>query len=336
MSSVGKVVHVMSSIGRLIETLSKCLPNVHFIDIPTNIVNNGTVEIPTECIKQLKDAEILIVDSPIFPGSVAQSLPLLKWVQSTYAGVDGIINSLDISKPYPSCVLTRLSGKLGPPMAENIVGQILQHELKTLHLWEAQKRKEWVSFPDRRLLRDLTIGIIGMGDIGRDVAEVCKKGFGMNVWGLVRHIPKKEDQSPNVDVYKVSSDLPDLLKSCDVICSILPSTTATRDLFSGNTLEVCKSKCPLFINVGRGDVMSEESVLNALRQKWISAAVLDVFVSEPLPKDSPLWTEPNVIITPHVSGVTTDEMLVDIFVDNYQRYVDNKPLKYTLQWEHGY
>lgn len=150
----------------------------------------------------------------------------------------------------------------------------------------------------------LTVGILGLGDIGQSVAKGCK-ALGMTVWGVGRK--EKSDRQDFVDHYTTLSRLPEVLQSCDYVCNILPSTPATKYLLSGNVLKSGKGNCPVFINLGRGDVIDEKSLVHALNEGWISGAILDVFEVEPLPKESALWKMPQVVITPHVAAISFPE-----------------------------
>ena len=150
----------------------------------------------------------------------------------------------------------------------------------------------------------LTVGILGLGDIGKCVAKACK-ALGMTVWGVGRQ--DKSYRQEFVDHYTTLSSLPEVLQSCDYVCNILPSTPTTKYLLSGNVLESGKDNHPVFINIGRGDVIDEKSLVYALNEGWISGAILDVFEVEPLPKESALWKMPQVVITPHVAGVSFPE-----------------------------
>mmetsp|Transcript_69369 Transcript_69369/g.181806 ORF Transcript_69369/g.181806 Transcript_69369/m.181806 type:complete len:152 (+) Transcript_69369:1-456(+) len=133
----------------------------------------------------------------------------------------------------------------------------------------------------------------------------------------------------------VGEDLPGLLRESDVVVNILPSTPATRGLLDGGALEAC-GRGKLFINVGRGTIVSEESLLAALERGWLRRAVLDVFAPEPLPESSALWGHPAVQVTPHISAVTYPDFTAELFVENLGRYVEGQPLKYTMDLDSGY
>lgn len=164
-----------------------------------------------------------------------------------------------------------------------------------------------------RLLSDITIGIIGFGDIGQEIAKYCKS-MKMTVYSVHREIslPKM----PFVDNAFSIQNLSDCLKRCDYFCNVLPSTPATRGLLSGNVLKSCKEKKTVLINIGRGDVVHEDSILKALDNEWIGGAILDVFEVEPLPCNSPLWSHPLVTITPHCAGLSTEKEVICSFLVN--------------------
>jgi phosphoglycerate dehydrogenase-like enzyme len=147
-----------------------------------------------------------------------------------------------------------------------------------------------------------------------------------------------DDTIEGIDDY--TTNLLEALQKADYIVSVLPSTASTRGLLNGNAfLPASKShggKCPVFINVGRGDVIDEESLLNALDQQWISAAILDVFEIEPLPEESQLWNRPDVAISPHVSGLTHGDDVPKVFLENYKRFIEGRELNHLVDWDKGY
>jgi len=156
-----------------------------------------------------------------------------------------------------------------------------------------------------RNLSELTLGILGYGDIGKQVAKYCK-ALGMTIWAMGRS--ERSELPHYADHYRTRSGLKELLQSSDYICNILPSTPDTKHLLSGNTLHVCQARQSCFINVGRGDVIDEESLVDALSKGWISGAVLDVMEREPLPQHSALWDMPGVTITPHCSAMPSSHL----------------------------
>lgn len=154
-----------------------------------------------------------------------------------------------------------------------------------------------------RVLSELSIAILGFGDIGKVVGKRCKD-FGMKVYGMMSRMPGEKPDC--VDECFTSVDLNIFLEKADYVCNILPITSETNDMLSGGVLKHCANKQSVLINIGRGNVVADGEIVHALNNGWLRGAVLDVFRSEPLPSDSMLWKLPNVIITPHVSGITRD------------------------------
>ena len=152
-----------------------------------------------------------------------------------------------------------------------------------------------------RLLSELKITILGCGSIGKEIAKHCKQ-FGATVYGMVN--TKRTEKDEFVDEYFTTSELPNYLNKSDYVCNVLPSTPSTKNLLTIDLLQHCKET--VLINIGRGDVITEDVLLHALEKKWLKGAILDVFNKETLPKDSKLWEYSNVHITPHVSGITQE------------------------------
>ncbi|XP_033102275.1 glyoxylate/hydroxypyruvate reductase A-like [Anneissia japonica] len=299
------------------------------------VTNMQAPEISETALRQLKEADILITDPILLLQFYKQLTAHTKWVQSTYAGQDHFFKHLDYSKPLPEFSLCKFGHILGVHLAEYVIGRLIAHERKFYDRYEAQQVKEWRQECPYRLLSDLTIGILGVGDIGSQIANYCKF-LGMKVWGMVRRDLPIDKRSSYVDQYCLTSDLPVLLSNCDVVCNVLPSTPQTIGILSGEVLAGAKEKKPIFINVGRGDVIDEESIIKAIRKKWISHAILDVQPTEPVPKDSPLWDIKEVTMSPHEAGLSFGEELATTFLENYMRYVRGEPLKYIVDMQAGY
>eukprot|EP01124_Arcella_intermedia_P005382 TRINITY_DN13180_c0_g1_i2.p1 TRINITY_DN13180_c0_g1~~TRINITY_DN13180_c0_g1_i2.p1 ORF type:complete len:352 (+),score=54.84 TRINITY_DN13180_c0_g1_i2:152-1057(+) len=255
----------------------------------------------------------------------------LKWFQSTYAGVDPIFKMGDARRDW---ALTRIAGVFGPKMAEYVVGQIISNERHFKTFDRFQREALWPPDKNRiasyRELCTLTVGVLGLGDIGAEVARYARF-LGMKVHGVRR----TKQPTPNVDVLFDESELGAFLGSVDYIVNTLPSTPHTRGLLGGDVLRECKKGCVL-INVGRGDVISEGCLVRAIEEGWLGGAVLDVFPVEPLPSTSPLWHLPGVTITPHISALSLSHQVVSIFKANLQRYLQNETLLYLVNWDQGY
>ncbi|XP_069703492.1 glyoxylate/hydroxypyruvate reductase A-like isoform X2 [Periplaneta americana] len=291
-----------------------------------------------EEMKLLREAEIIIADNDLL-GTQLYNLPAAKWVQGTWAGVEKIMQHYDVTKLKPSFTITRFSNYFfGTLMGEYVIANIVNHERNLMTVYRNQQACVWSkegNISDYRSISDLAVGILGVGMIGTDIAKTLKT-FRARVWGMVRTMPNENKKSPHIDEYRSSSDLPELLRNCDYIISVLPSTPDTIGLLNGEMLKHCAQKRAVLINIGRGSVVREEDLVNALNNGWLSAAILDVFEMEPLPASNALWTMPQVKITPHVSGMTRPQDVALFFKDNLFKYRANKPLDGILDFEKGY
>lgn len=358
-------VTVFSSIQGIAQSLRDADPN-----LPLQVVQDealcgygGTVEFNPSALcadtkSILQQAEILISEPAVVAALLdydRSALSSLKWCQSTYAGVDPLFNSSYVSSSAITNIpwkLTRFAGCFGPPIAEWCIARIIAHERSFAATASDQLQKSWAGSRDAvtnyRYLSSMTLTILGCGDIGRCIAKAVK-AFGMKTVGYVRTIPSSsnngdENATEETGVDEYTTDLTKALQSGDYIVSVLPSTPQTRGLLSNDILEVSSIEkgglCPVFINVGRGDVIDEKSLVEALDKKYISGAILDVFVEEPLPTTSELWSRSDVIVSPHVSGLTQASDVPKVFLSNYQRYVENdgstSELKFLVDWKKGY
>lgn len=262
------------------------------------------------------------------PALVAQCIDAaaeLKWVQSTFAGTEALCAPA-LRRDY---LLTGIKGIFGPYMSEYILGYILALERHFFEVRQNQSDKVWQDI-SYQSLRGITIGILGLGSIGRHIAKTAAH-FGMRVLGLKR----SADPVPHVEALYTMARLEKFLMTLDYLVVTLPHTPETNQLINLKTLGKMKSSA-IVINVGRGAVINEADLIQALRDQTIRGAVLDVFEHEPLPPTSPLWSMSNVIITPHISAISFPKDIVAIFVDNYRRFVAQKPLKYLVDFDKGY
>ncbi|KAH9489323.1 hypothetical protein Btru_057594, partial [Bulinus truncatus] len=267
---------------------------------------------------------------------------IIKWIQCTSAGVDHIFRNIDTIKLSPDFVMTRTAEiRRGEMMGEYVIGHVIARERNFEALNQAQRRCDYNRkvAPSYRMLKDLTVGLLGVGNLGSEVARLCK-AVGMTVLGGVtdRRYESRNSPGPNFDQLIPMSRLDELLKSCDYLIAILPSTPETNGLLSGQVLEACKSKQTVLINLGRGDLIDDASLVHAIRSGWLGGAVLDVLNLEPLPPDSPLWSLPNVTITPHNSCQAKESLSIVAknYVDNVLRYVQGEQLQNILDFSKGY
>lgn len=249
----------------------------------------------------------------------------LKWAQSTYAGVDLLLDP-ECRKDYQ---LTNIRGIFGSLISEYVFGHLLALTRHIRHYKEQQRLHNWQPLPYQSL-NGKTMLIMGTGSIGQHVAQTAKH-FGMTVLGINR----TGREAPGFDNTYQLPALNNVLSRADVVVSVLPSTPHTRGLFNNERIKHFKPSA-IFFNVGRGDVIDEGALIEALRHGHMGAAVLDVFATEPLPAASPLWDMPNVVITPHNSGYSFPEQIVTRFSRNYLRYIEGKTMEGVVDFHLGY
>ncbi|HNO84575.1 MAG TPA: D-2-hydroxyacid dehydrogenase [Anaerolineales bacterium] len=270
------------------------------------------------------DVDIAIGEPTRLKAALAY-LPGLKWAQSLWAGVEPLLDPA-LRRDY---VLTNARGVFGGLMSEYVLGYLLAHERRILQMEEDQKNKHW-NDSDTGTLRGKTIGLLGVGSIGADVARTAKF-FGMTVRGYTF----SSEASSDVDKYYHGNDLLEFAKGLDYLVNILPNTKDTHKIINADLLAALPPHA-LVINVGRGPAVDEAALLEALSRQKVAGAVLDVYEKEPLPQDHPFWSTPNLHMTFHTAALSLPEDLTRIFLENYNLYNEGKPLKYQVDFEKGY
>eukprot|EP00040_Diaphanoeca_grandis_P033744 m.207366 g.207366 ORF g.207366 m.207366 type:complete len:379 (-) comp32983_c0_seq1:147-1283(-) len=281
---------------------------------------------------KITNAEVLVADPDLIIPYL-NKLEGTKWISMTWAGVEGLIAHIKTMESRPTAKITRFAGFFGEVMAEHVIGTIIMRERGFGTYVINQRSKVWKPQREYRLLRDLSIGILGVGEIGKAVARTCMK-MNMNVKGVVRTIPKKEDRIDGA-TYFTFDDLDDVLSSCDYVCNILPSTSHTKGKLNGK-LHLFKSD-GCFINVGRGDIVDEDELADAVSTGQLGGAILDVFSTEPLPTTSRLWNTPGIFVTPHVSAVSFASHIAEGFAANMVKFNNNaSTLRHEVDFDAGY
>ncbi len=221
----------------------------------------------------------------------------VRWVHATGAGVDPWIA---VGALAPATLLTRSPERFGPAIAEWVLARILaeSHELEGLAA--AQRERRWASLTPSRIAGRTAL-LLGTGEIGASIARALT-GLGVRVIGISRS-GQASDSPALFHAVHTPHALPTLVADTDWIIAVLPDTPATRGLLSRDLLARCRGA--MLLNAGRGAVVDESALPEALENGWLRAAALDVFQTEPLPMDSPLWTNPRVTISPHCAGPTT-------------------------------
>jgi phosphoglycerate dehydrogenase-like enzyme len=267
----------------------------------------------------------IAMGSPVMIRDALPELPNLKWVQSTWAGVEPLLDP-SLRRDY---ILTNARGVFGQLMSEFVFAYLLAHERKLFELAAQQKSKQWKGFQAKPLRRK-TIGLLGVGSIGAEVARTAKF-FGMTVRGYTH----ASETSSDIDKYFHGGQLKEFTNGLDYLVNILPNTRDTMKIVDAELLNALPSHA-LFINVGRGSAVDETALTDALENETIAGAVLDVFEEEPLPENHPFWTTKNLRMTFHTSAPSLPDDIAMVFIENYRRYIRGELLKYIVDFEKGY
>ena len=248
--------------------------------------------------------------------SMLEKATNLKWIQAVTAGVDSFLDQPALRKEL---IITSASGMHGPQMSEMAILFMLAFNRNFPRNVKNQSNRIWERWP-ARLLSKKNVGILGVGKIGQEIARKCK-AFDMIVYGINRSYRDLEC----LDYYYAPGELLNVIGELDYFISVLPSTPQTRNMIGMKEFSVMKPSA-FFINMGRGDAVNETDLIEALKTGKIAGAGLDVFFREPLPPESPLWEMENVMITPHVGGVSDIyiEQALPIVRENLRRYLNHE------------
>jgi phosphoglycerate dehydrogenase-like enzyme len=254
----------------------------------------------------------------------------LTWLQLPSAGADKYIDQ-DL---YQNEVkLTNATGVYGMPVAEQTLGMILAFNHNFPQYIKQQQENKWEAVSAKKDIYGSTFGILGFGDLGKEIARRAN-ALGAEVLALKKTI--KESPDYVTELY-TPDQLNQVLKNSDYLVLTLPLTEETEGIISSNELK-CMNDDALLVNVGRGELVVQEDLIEALANNSIGGAALDVTTPEPLPEENPLWELDNVLITPHCGGYspTNPARLYELFSNNLQRYVKKKPLKNKVNFKTGY
>ena len=279
-------------------------------------------------------AEIAFFSSDVFPDysrqffSAVRKAPELKWLHVFNAGMDHPIYAEMLARGVR---LTTSSGATAEPIAHTAVTALLMLARGFPRWIDAQRRHVWDPLRTGELPRDLggqTALILGLGRIGAEIARLLR-ALALKVIG-VRRSPRTPDDP--ADELHAPQALPELLPRCDWLIIACPLTPETRGLVDAGLLALLPRGARL-INVSRGEIVNEQALIAALRSGHLGGAYLDVFETEPLPPESPLWDLPNVLVTPHNSAAAAgnDERVLEIFLDNLGRWHRGEPLVNEIQ-----
>ncbi len=282
-------------------------------------IAEGSAAVPMEVKSALPDAEVILGFG--LPLRLTTLAPRLRWVETPATGFDqltgtGVLES-DIA-------VTTVGGLFAPWVAEHVFALLFAMWRRLGDYRDAQGRREWMGREKGgvRALRDATMAIVGLGNIGQAVARIART-FGMRVFGTRRGTQRPE----HVDRLFPRQQLHAMLADADVVVLAVAGTPETVNLIGAAELAAMQAHACL-INVSRGIVLDEAALAQALHQGRLAGAALDVFVREPLPADSPLWGAPNLVITPHIAVDVPAKLrrCVEHFAENLQRYCAGQAL----------
>lgn len=253
------------------------------------------------------------------------ALPALRWAQSTWAGVEPMLNP-GLPRNY---LLSGVKGVFGRQMAEYCLCYMLAHERGVIERYLSQQRGVWQHDKPGRLAGKHVV-LLGLGSIGAEIALRCRQ-FAMTTTGVTL----SGRPSEHVDACFSVGQLPEVAASADYLVMSLPGTPATRHLVDARVLSAMPQHA-VVINVGRGQCLDEQALDAALRAGSLGGAVLDVFESEPLPAGHFLWHTPRLQISSHTAAVSYVEDIAPLFVTNLKRFLDGRAPDFLVDFARGY
>ena len=276
--------------------------------------------------EQLSRTEVLAAMGA--PPGLLSSMPKLRWVQAMTVGVDAWLGLPDLPE---GVTLTCARGTHRESMLENIIGALLYVAKPYAEALENQKLRKWVH-RTAQPVSGRTLGILGLGAIGEDVARIAA-ALGMRVIGTRRR-PR-----PVANVAEVfpPERTPEVLAQSDFLLLLLPATPETENFIDAGRLAMMKPGAWL-LNFGRGQLIRDDDLIAAVKEKKMAGAVLDVYRQEPLPADHPFWTTEGIVVLPHIGGLhpTRDSVVAELFVENLKRFLAGQPLLHAVDRARGY
>ncbi|MDF2178524.1 D-2-hydroxyacid dehydrogenase [Aliiglaciecola sp. CAU 1673] len=270
-----------------------------------------------------QNADLLIADPDLATPSL-DCFPQLQWLQSTWAG-----NAPLLAGSRKDYRLTGVKDIFGEQMREYALAYMLYFARDIEGYRQRQALRRWQE-PSHHSLRGKNLGILGVGNIGKAVA-VAAHALGMTVSGVTRN----SRDCDAISRYFLPTELQAFASELDYLLCILPHTSETAGLIEKDFLSWLPKHCVL-INAGRGSLIDEQSLISALQEGRLRAAVLDVFNQEPLAESHPFWTTPNLLITQHSAAISHPEDIWEIFRENYRCWCEGRPMQHELSFAKGY
>ncbi len=319
--------------------LQKVSPRLHFTCKPARKIDDIEDD-------EWKEVEVLYTER-ILP-EPDQALNL-RWIQFNYAGIDFAADAPLLQSP--DVLISTLSGAAAPQVAEHAILMMLELGHHSLDISSIHAKGEWPRDRWEKLspleLRGSTVGLVGYGSIGREIARLLVP-FNVKVLAAKHNVMHPEDSDyipPGLGdpdgiyftrLYPFQA-IRSMIRNCDFVVVATPLTPQTRGLIGAGEFKAMKNSGYL-VHLGRSGVVDQTALIDALQSKQIAGAAVDVFTEEPLLQNNPLWKVPNLIITPHVAGISNhySKRAVDLFKENLTRYLNNLPLYNRYDPERGY
>jgi len=263
--------------------------------------------------------------------NVFDNLPNLKAIFSLGAGVDALLKHKKLPKNVP--IVRFIDKDLSQCMSDYVIAHVLMHHRLFSHYNSEQKKQQWQQyFPPPASERN--VGIMGLGELGLDAIERLKPlGFSLNGWS------NSSKNIKGVKAYVGTSEFNEFLTNTDILVNLLPLTKQTKHILNYKNFKKLKRSrnfTPVIINAARGGHQKETEIIKALNDGTLGAASLDVFETEPLPKNSPLWSIENCYITPHIAAISNVQTGVKYFAKILTDHENNKPLINLVDIKKGY
>jgi phosphoglycerate dehydrogenase-like enzyme len=309
------------------DTPAAYLDAIAAADLTSRVTVEALPRTDTPTQAQRADTEAMLAWGA--PPGLLPHMAKLRWAQALTAGVETWLALPDLP---PGLTLTCARGTHRESMAENILGALFHLTKPYAAIVQDQKHSKWV----RRVATPLagqTLGILGLGAIGQQVAHIAS-AIGMRVIGTKRRTAEK---LPHLDAVLPPERTDEVLAQSDYVLLLLPATLDTENFINAQRLARMKPTAWL-LNFGRGHLIADADLIAAIKGKQIAGAILDVFRQEPLPTDHPFWTTEGITVLPHIGGghPQRDRVVAQLFVENLHRFLDNQPLKEVVDRTAGY
>jgi phosphoglycerate dehydrogenase-like enzyme len=299
------------------------LPRPRYVSDHTGAPMTRTPEQEARFLEMLRRAEVVFDFDRAHMRDLPAVAPRLRWLQATSAGIGQMVKRVGLDRS--NIVLTTASGVHARPLADFCLMAMLMFAKDYARMEREKRAKGWDRYCGEELTGK-TLAIVGLGRVGQEVARHGKR-MDMRVVGTRR----SSAPVPDVDELFLPADLHAMLREADFLVLAAPHTPETEGIIGEAELALLKPTAVL-INIGRGALVDEDALVQALGEKRLAGAALDVFRTEPPPEDSPLWDMPNVIVSPHSASTVTQEnaRITELFCDNLRRYIKGQPLRNVL------